>query len=359
MKPLPKDLTADALFRWQDDLEADLERVLLGHTERALSSVVELAVKHDLTSAGARAVWERAVTDTLKELGLENDRFLAADLMDTGIGDEAYNTVQTVLGLAAGRMEPVSVDELREALAEALDLGTPSLTASGATEEFWSDENWIEQTGTGHLPRYIRAIADELMKRGYGESRAIATAVNTVKRWARKGPARHGGKGHVSAKTQAKAIAALVEWEAKRAEARATALTDPEAFELGDEEIQLLSLVASGKEKSGWLSKLLHPAKSIGSKWRTRVRRQVRTGFTGVLGRMVLAELRSRGIRTKTWVSKRDEKVRTTHRIADGQTVPVDQPFRVGATDLQYPGERGKPLQETANCRCIIVPGTT
>ncbi|MCX5431868.1 hypothetical protein OHU11_29915 [Streptomyces sp. NBC_00257] len=77
-------------------------------------------------------------------------------------------------------------------------------------------ENWIEQTGTGHLPAYIREIADALIRdHGYAESRAIATAVNRAKQWCR-------GGGDVKADTQAKACAALGEWEAKRAESSAT-----------------------------------------------------------------------------------------------------------------------------------------
>ncbi|MFJ8855105.1 hypothetical protein [Streptomyces sp. NPDC102437] len=77
-------------------------------------------------------------------------------------------------------------------------------------------ENWVEQTGTGHLPAYIRKIADALIRdHGYAESRAIATAVNRTKQWCR-------GGGDVKADTQAKACAALSEWEAKRAESRAT-----------------------------------------------------------------------------------------------------------------------------------------
>ncbi|QGZ16706.1 hypothetical protein PBI_DEWDROP_58 [Microbacterium phage Dewdrop] len=81
--------------------------------------------------------------------------------------------------------------------------------------------NWVDEVGG--LPKYIRDIADSLMKRGFAESRAIATAVETVKRWAKGGPARKGGKGSVSAKTVAKAVKALAEWEAKKARANATA----------------------------------------------------------------------------------------------------------------------------------------
>lgn len=119
--------------------------------------------------------------------------------------------------------EVVSDEEAIAAIAEDDELSDEEV------EEF----NWVDEVGG--LPKYIREIADSLMKRGYSESRAIATAVNTVKRWARGGPARQGGEGSVSAKTQAKAIAALAEWEAKKARAKAASAGTSE-----------LSLVAGG-----------------------------------------------------------------------------------------------------------------
>lgn len=69
--------------------------------------------------------------------------------------------------------------------------------------------NWVEKAGG--LPNYIRRIAKHLVAdAGMSVSQAIATAVNTVKRWAR-------GGGNVTAATQAKAAKALAEWEAKKA----------------------------------------------------------------------------------------------------------------------------------------------
>lgn len=67
--------------------------------------------------------------------------------------------------------------------------------------------NWVDKAGG--LPKFIRAIAHALIRKGMDKSKAIATAVNTVKKWAA------GGKG-VNAKTQAKAVKALAEWEAKK-----------------------------------------------------------------------------------------------------------------------------------------------
>lgn len=68
-------------------------------------------------------------------------------------------------------------------------------------------QNWVDKAGG--LPKYIRMVAHALIRKGMGESRAIATAVNTIKRWAR-------GGNNVTPKVQAAAAAALAEWEAKK-----------------------------------------------------------------------------------------------------------------------------------------------
>lgn len=83
--------------------------------------------------------------------------------------------------------------------------------------------NWVDQTGG--LPDYIERIAKHLhYERGMSIQHAIATAVNTVKRWARMGGVVKYGdphNKHVTTITAAQAAKAVAEWEAKRARARA------------------------------------------------------------------------------------------------------------------------------------------
>lgn len=79
-------------------------------------------------------------------------------------------------------------------------------------------DNWVEKAGG--LPAYIEKIAKRLHEtRGMDVSRSIATAVNMVKKWA-------AGGDNVNPDTRAKAAAALAEWDAKRAKARASASVD-------------------------------------------------------------------------------------------------------------------------------------
>lgn len=65
------------------------------------------------------------------------------------------------------------------------------------------------------LPGYVREVAREFMKKGKSESQAIQMAIGVIKNWAH-------GKGNVTAKTRAKAVAAVAHWEAAKGKAHAT-----------------------------------------------------------------------------------------------------------------------------------------
>ena len=56
----------------------------------------------------------------------------------------------------------------------------------------------------------------------------------------------------------------------------------------------------------------------------------------------------------KTWHTMRDLRVRGTHRRAEGQTVPMGDPFRVGDSLMMYPRDYslGASAEEIVNCRC-------
>ena len=90
--------------------------------------------------------------------------------------------------------------------------------------------NWIERTTTGHLPTFVRRVANHLMAKGMTESHAIAVAVNVVKKWCRGGANGNPADGlnwpktqRVTPKTRAQGCADVAHWETKRAETRAGA----------------------------------------------------------------------------------------------------------------------------------------
>lgn len=66
------------------------------------------------------------------------------------------------------------------------------------------------------------------------------------------------------------------------------------------------------------------------------------------------AQNQFQGKASKRWRTVGDGRVRATHSKAEGQTVPIDQPFSVGGSSLMYPGDSNGALRETARCRCRL-----
>ena len=82
-------------------------------------------------------------------------------------------------------------------------------------------KNWVEEAGG--LPSYVERIAKHLhYEKGMPISRAIAVAVNVVKRMCATGDVNFPGAQQVNAKSRAEACRAVAEWEAIKARARAT-----------------------------------------------------------------------------------------------------------------------------------------
>lgn len=55
----------------------------------------------------------------------------------------------------------------------------------------------------------------------------------------------------------------------------------------------------------------------------------------------------------KVWSTAIDGRERESHRIANGQIVPIDEPFQVGDHQMQRPGDRtNASAREVINCRC-------
>jgi hypothetical protein len=62
----------------------------------------------------------------------------------------------------------------------------------------------------------------------------------------------------------------------------------------------------------------------------------------------------------RIWLATDDDRTRETHRLADGQRVPLGSPFIVGGAELAFPGDPTGPPQEVIQCRCsmmLVEPG--
>ena len=61
-----------------------------------------------------------------------------------------------------------------------------------------------------------------------------------------------------------------------------------------------------------------------------------------------------KGLRFKQWITQQDERVRVSHKVLDGQTIPVDEDFNVSGNSASYPGDPRLPIGEKINCRCKL-----
>lgn len=91
------------------------------------------------------------------------------------------------------------------------------------------------------------------------------------------------------------------------------------------------------------------------SHWRTRADLIARTEATGANNYGALRALGDEGVQEKEWLATGDQRTRPSHRAADGQIVPVDEPFIVGGHEMMMPGDPAAPVDELANCRCCLV----
>lgn len=59
----------------------------------------------------------------------------------------------------------------------------------------------------------------------------------------------------------------------------------------------------------------------------------------------------------KKWIDVRDKKERETHRKVGGTVKPIQEPFLVGDSFLQFPMDEsmGAEIKEIINCRCSIL----
>ena len=60
------------------------------------------------------------------------------------------------------------------------------------------------------------------------------------------------------------------------------------------------------------------------------------------------------GATTKTWISSKDNKVRSEHRLLDGKSISVNDVFDVNGLQIRFPGDPLSPPQMTVNCRCRL-----
>lgn len=80
-------------------------------------------------------------------------------------------------------------------------------------------------------------------------------------------------------------------------------------------------------------------------------RTEVQAAYSGgdMEGARALGEF---GPTHKRWLAALDARTRETHALADGQTVPINEPFDVGGVPMDRPLDPTAPASEVVNCRC-------
>jgi hypothetical protein len=61
------------------------------------------------------------------------------------------------------------------------------------------------------------------------------------------------------------------------------------------------------------------------------------------------------GIEWREWLTSGLDNVRATHLEAEGQRRKLDEPFKVGAAELNFPGDPDGPPEEVINCHCVAI----
>lgn len=60
------------------------------------------------------------------------------------------------------------------------------------------------------------------------------------------------------------------------------------------------------------------------------------------------------GMKYKTWITMRDNRVRHTHERVDDRTIPIDDLFLVGNSFMRFPRDPRGQMKEIASCRCTL-----
>lgn len=94
--------------------------------------------------------------------------------------------------------------------------------------------------------------------------------------------------------------------------------------------------------------------RKVFAKRRKEARKAAEATVTGAYSYGAHTAAQLTGKITKTWISQRDNKVRSAHRHLDGKTVPIDQPFYVNGVPIRFPGDPLAPIELIIQCRCFL-----
>lgn len=101
------------------------------------------------------------------------------------------------------------------------------------------------------------------------------------------------------------------------------------------------------------LAECLMPVTDGNLKNAIRNARTMATGAQNAGRHDAMLRARGKGVKLRqTWLATLDMRTRHEHRILDGQTVELDEPFEVEGNTIRYPGDPEAPGFLVYNCRC-------
>lgn len=128
------------------------------------------------------------------------------------------------------------------------------------------------------------------------------------------------------------------------------------ALAIGTTKDDLQKLLTTAFEEGEGIEKLAREIKKYFElQSKVRSQRIARTEMTDVINDGATTTLHKEGYQQKEWSTVVDGRERETHAAADGQTVGINDLFRVGGASCTYPGSDTLPAGERINCRCTVV----
>jgi hypothetical protein len=82
--------------------------------------------------------------------------------------------------------------------------------------------------------------------------------------------------------------------------------------------------------------------------------------LANMIGQSILNDARDQAAREsggsrKVWISRADDRVRSTHRILHMERRDALEPFKVAGQEIMFPGDVSAPIDLWANCRCVML----
>lgn len=72
-----------------------------------------------------------------------------------------------------------------------------------------------------------------------------------------------------------------------------------------------------------------------------------------IYNRVNFKDAKFKGLKKKTWVTEKDDRVRIAHALVDEITIPIDELFLVGGELMNYPCDDSASPQNIVRCRCV------